>query len=449
MRTWNRWLIILALSINIKALAQTTPVTVTVKSAIDMALANNYSLKADSLNMAAAGYQANALKSSLLPHLNYNSKAEYNPAIASTMLPGQYVGQPSKEYVPVQFGTRYTMGSGLEASYNLFRKDLRYQVGAASLGIGIAKTKHEMSREELVFQVGGMFYSLQTNAELIRTTTHDYQNMVEIVRIAKAQFENGVLKRIDYESLQINTANKQSYLNQLETQYKDQLAYFNYLLGLPAENSTAIDGHLPETIQYTASDKNIMQRADIRLSYQLIQQKEIELKSITAENKPQISTYARLNYQSQFNKTGDINNKDFWYKSSTVGIATTIPLFDGYRRRNKMNQAKTELTQLKYRQEQTKQLATTEQVRAWETFNNDNRQYQITKQNLLLAEKVFTSRKALYTEGVSSLIELLDAEKELSNSRNLYVQAMINVQTSLMNIHKANGTLLTEFITSL
>jgi len=192
-----------------------------------------------------------------------------------------------------------------------------------------------------------------------------------------------------------------------------------------------------------------MQRADIRLSYQLIQQKEVELKSITAENKPQISTYARFNYQSQFNKTGDINNKDFWYKSSTVGIATTIPLFDGYRRRNKMNQAKTELTQLKYRQEQTKQLATTEQVRAWETFNNDNRQYQITKQNLVLAEKVFTSRKALYTEGVSSLIELLDAEKELSNSRNLYVQAMINVQTSLMNIHKSNGTLLTEFITSL
>jgi outer membrane protein len=447
MRTLSLWVVILALSINIRALAQTTPVTV--KTAIEMALANNYSLKADSLNMVAAGYQVNAVKASLLPHVNYNSKAEYNPAIASTMLPGQYVGQPSKGYVPVQFGTRYTMGSGIEASYNLFRKDLRLQAAAAGLNTGIAKTKHEMTREELVFQVAGYFYSLQTNAELIRTTTRDYQNMVEIVRIAKAQFENGVLKRIDYESLQINTANKQSYLNNLETQYKDQLAYFNYLLGLPAENQTAIDGNLPETIHYTAADKSILQRADIRLSYLQIQQKEVELRSITAENKPQISTYARLNYQSQFNKTGDINNKDFWYKSSTIGIATTIPLFDGYRRKNRMNQAKTELQQLKFRQEQTKQLATTDQVRAWETFNNDNTQYQITKQNLVLAEQVFVSRKALYAEGVSTLIELLDSEKELSNSRNLYVQAMINVQTSLMNIHKANGTLLTEFITSL
>jgi len=208
-----------------------------------------------------------------------------------------------------------------------------------------------------------------------------------------------------------------------------------------------------KTREYLEISQNELQRlsllVDKVLKLSMFEKKEIELKSITAENKPQISTYARLNYQSQFNKTGDINNKDFWYKSSTVGIATTIPLFDGYRRRNRMNQAKTELTQLKYRQEQTKQLATTEQVRAWESFNNDNRQYQITKQNLVLAEQVFTSRKALYTEGVSSLIELLDAEKELSNSRNLYVQAMINVQTSLMNIHKSNGTLLTEFITSL
>jgi outer membrane protein len=220
-------------------------------------------------------------------------------------------------------------------------------------------------------------------------------------------------------------------------------------LGLPANTKTEIDNHLPATIRYTDANRSILQRADIRLSNQLIQQKELELKGITAENKPQVSTYFRFNYQSQFNKTSDIKNNDFWYKTSTVGISTTIPLFDGYRRKNRMNAAKTELQQLRFRQEQSKQLAQTEQVRAWETFNNDNKQYQITKQNLELAEKVFTTRKALYAEGVSSLIELLDAEKELSNSRNLYIQAMINVQTSLVNIHKANGTLLTEFITTL
>jgi outer membrane protein len=90
-----------------------------------------------------------------------------------------------------------------------------------------------------------------------------------------------------------------------------------------------------------------------------------------------------------------------------------------------------------------------EWVSASETLQNNRKQVYITQQNLELAEKVFTSRKALYTEGVTTLIELLDAERELSQSRNLYTQALINVQTSLVNAHKANGTLLTDFLKAL
>jgi outer membrane protein TolC len=42
----------------------------------------------------------------------------------------------------------------------------------------------------------------------------------------------------------------------------------------------------------------------------------------------------------------------------------------------------------------------------------------ITKENLDLAEKVYQSRKALYAEAVTTLIELLDAERELSHGKN-------------------------------
>jgi len=55
----------------------------------------------------------------------------------------------------------------------------------------------------------------------------------------------------------------------------------------------------------------------------------------------------------------------------------------------------------------------------------------------------------LYSEGVTTLVELLDAESELSESRNLHIQAVINVQTSLVNVYKAKGTLLTEFLKSI
>ncbi len=109
----------------------------------------------------------------------------------------------------------------------------------------IALSKHKLTREELVYQVAATYYALQANAELIRTTTRDYLNLKEILSISKAQFENGTLKKIDYESIEINTANKQSYLHQLQTDYNDQLANFNYLLGIPADTKTIIDDSIP------------------------------------------------------------------------------------------------------------------------------------------------------------------------------------------------------------
>ena len=415
-----------------------------------MALTNNYSLKADSLNNPIAGYGVRVAKSALLPQLNFSSKAEYNAALPSQMLPGKFIGEPDKDLIPVQFGTRFSTGAGIEATQTLISKAARLQVDAAEMNTGIAKTRHLLSREELVYQVATAYYDLLATTEKINTTKKDYTNIREIEVIAKAQYETGVLKRIDFESLQINAANIQSQLDQWQTKYNQQLVYFKYLLGAPANSAITVANDLTHVnFSLQSGGTRLWDREDVHLYRQLIASKELELKTIKAERMPSVNAFARFNYQSQFNNAGDALKSDYGYKSSTVGISTTIPLFDGHRRKNRLSMAQVELTQLQLRNEQQQQQANMEWISASETLQNNRKQALITQQNLELAEKVFTSRKALYTEGVTTLIELLDAERELSQSRNLYTQAQINVQTSLVNAHKANGTLLTEYLKSL
>lgn len=423
---------------------QATPLSM--NEAIKIAIANNNSLKADSMNIAVTDYQNKVQKADLLPQANYSGKTEYNPAIATQMLPGNIVGQPGKDYVAVPFGSRYAMGSGIDVSQALLHKSTRIKVNAADLNNNIAQTKHKLTTEDLVYQVATNFYALQANAELIKTTTRDYLNLKEILSIAKAQFENGTLKRIDYESLQINTANKLSSLNQLQTDYNDQLARFNYLLGIPPDTRTVIDDSITLIKGNVDAGNLLLQREDVHLANQLIESKEVEIKSIKAEALPTINSYFRFNYQSQFNETNNAFNSNYWYKSASVGVSASISLFDGYRRKNRVNAAQSQLLQLKFQDEQTKQQANTEWLTATEMLRKDKQQYEITSQNLVLAERVFNSRKALYAEGVSTLVELLDAESELSESRNLHIQSMINVQTSLVNVYKAKGTLLTEYM---
>ena len=449
-RRWLTSLPVLLLIGVLRSEAQSPTTSIDIKQAIDMALANNYSLKADSLNNPIAGYGVRVAKAAWLPQLNFSSKAEYNAALPSQMLPGKFIGEPDKDLIPVQLGTRYSTGASIEATQTLISKAARLQVDAAEMNTGIAKTKHLLSREELVYQVATAYYDLLATTEKINTTNKDYKNIREIESIAKAQYESGVLKRIDFESLQINAANIQSQLDQWQTKYDQQLVYFKYLLGLPANATVTITNELaggPQSLQ--SGGTRLYEREDVHLNRQLIASKELELKMIRAEKLPTVNAFARFNYQSQYNKMSDALKGDYGYKSSTIGITTSIPLFDGHRRKNRLNIAQVELQQLQFRNEQQQQLANMEWVSASETLQNNRKQVLITQQNLELAEKVFTSRKALYTEGITTLIELLDAERELSQSRNLYTQAQINVQTSLVNAHKANGTLLTEYRNSL
>jgi hypothetical protein len=51
-------------------------------------------------------------------------------------------------------------------------------------------------------------------------------------------------------------------------------------------------------------------------------------------------------------------------------------------------------------------------------------------------------------QGVTTLDDLLNAESELNASRNLYTQSMVKVQTGWLDVHKAKGTLLSEFLQS-
>ena len=141
-----KFLAITALCFTTKqAISQTG--SLNMKKAIELAMANNYSLKADSMDLLITDYQNKTLKADFLPQVNYSTKAEYNPAIASQILPGYIIGQPGKDYVSVPFGSRYTMGSGIEVTQNLIHKSSRIKINASGLNNNIAQSKHNRSRD--------------------------------------------------------------------------------------------------------------------------------------------------------------------------------------------------------------------------------------------------------------------------------------------------------------
>jgi outer membrane protein TolC len=244
--------------------------TVGLRKAIDLAMQNNLSLRSDSLNVAITDRNNKELAGYYLPQVNYSSATEYNPAIATTPVPGSFLGDPAKEVVPVQLGSKYNVRSGIEVTQTLYRKDLLIQMRASGLQTGISHTKHKLTKEQIVYSVAYSFFAIQAKAELIRTTTEDYLNLKDVLKIAKAQFENGVIKGIDYQTLQINVYNKESKLKQYQTEYLNQLTDLNFLLGLPANTKLSLVDSISSEMIIPQQQKQIGDRNDILLTKQLV-----------------------------------------------------------------------------------------------------------------------------------------------------------------------------------
>jgi outer membrane protein TolC len=439
--------VFIGLFLSVKTNAQTTQLTL--KQSIELALASNGTLRSDSLGVTEAVYKNKETAGQFLPQVTQSSSSEYNLALPSMMVPGNMIGQPSKDLVPLKFGTRYNFKTGVEVNQAIVNKGLSIKIKAADLYTGIAVSRYQLSKEELVYQVGASYYALQASYEMVQTTMRDYLNIKDVLDVAKAQFENGTLRKIDYQTLQINLANKQSQLDQLQTQYNEQLAYFNYLVGLPATSSTMIFADYSHVSNLQLPEQATTGRTDLRLYQQMIQSKMVDLKSTQAEKLPVVNSYFRFSLQSQFDKASYAFDGDYRFKTSTVGISVSLPVFDGWRRKSRLKVTQVQLEQLRHESQQLTSQVEMELVKASQTFHNNKNQLSITKENLDLAENVFKSRKALYSEGVTTLIELLDAERELSQARTNHTQAMIDVQKGWLDVHKANGTLLTTYLNSL
>src|SRR5690242_18945082 len=94
---WFRSMPVLILAGVLHGSAKSQTTSINIRSAIDLALANNYTLKADSLNNQVARDKVSIAKADFLPQVNFYNKMEYNAALPSQMLPGKVIGQPDRD----------------------------------------------------------------------------------------------------------------------------------------------------------------------------------------------------------------------------------------------------------------------------------------------------------------------------------------------------------------
>jgi outer membrane protein TolC len=110
-----------------------------------------------------------------------------------------------------------------------------------------------------------------------------------------------------------------------------------------------------------------------------------------------------------------------------LGVSLNVPIFSSFSRKAKMAQAKIALNTADIRLEETKQRLALQAQKAKNEYQLSIENYQTSKRNVDLAQRIEKKQRIKFFEGISSSFDLLQAQNQLYAQQQNYIQSMLSI----------------------
>lgn len=424
---------------------QAPPDVYSLQQVLEIGINNSYDLKKSRLEEQGAAFQRKEIIGSGLPQLkaygNYNNFLEVTPM----GLPGGFLNPNSSpnDIDVVAFGVPQSMQAGAQLTQLLFSQSYLVGLKAARTSEEFYDLLTKMSKEDIMYDLAMNYYgvvSLELQRENIEANLAKIQNLE---RILKVQYENDLAKKVDYSRIKVNLIKLEVSRDDLETGITQRKNYLKLLMGIPINTPFEIEEMAfdlkEEAFLGINQEADLRQRADLQVLNKQDELYSLDIKNIQSGYYPTLVGFADANYNTFSNDFSFLSESKRWYRGTLIGLKLEVPIFDGFQRKNKVAQAKVRREQLEQDRHKANQAAEMEYQNAIKKFNNSVRSAKAQEENLALAEDVYKQTELLYTEGLSPLTDLLDAETALREARAAYYNQIVNVKTAEIEVYKSTG----------
>lgn len=421
-------------------------ILLTLGEAINFALENKAEAEKARLEIDRGDAQIAEVRAGALPQLSINGNTNYNPLLQENVLPGEMFGLPG-ENVRVAFGQKWTSSVNAQFSQVLFNQSVFTGLKAAKSTREFYVINAQLTEEEIIEKVATSYYQVYETKQMLDNLERNLDLTKKTVTIVKSLFDNGLVKKIDYDRSRVAlnniTANRQQLINALQLSENA----LKFMIGMPGN----VPISLPEqtfrpSLIPEAGIEGMGERTELALLNKQIELLTWQKQASKAEYYPSASLTANYGYLGQGAEVPLWNGEDqgvFWSDFSAIGINVQIPVFNGFatRARIKQNQididqAKLDLSDTKLAMDLAYDNATAQLQNSWITIENQ-------QENTALAEEVLTDTQNNYELGLATLTDLLDAERALADARNNLTNAQLDYRLAEIELLKSQGKLKT------
>jgi outer membrane protein len=412
------------------------------KQAIDYASKNSISVKNALLDYEIQVQTNRGVTSQALPQVSATLNMTDFLQIPTTLIPGEFIGQPGT-FIPVKFGTKWNNSAGVTLSQILFDGQVFVGLQARQTALDLAHKSAEITEQGVRVNVYKIYYQLLIGKWQMDQIDANIANQESLLHNSTEMFKNGFAEQLDVDKGTVQLANLQSEKVRLENTIANGYLGLKVLLGMPAQDSVQLTDSLSYDMIRDAALNDNYKYAD-RRDYQLLQinhqLNEFNIKRYKKEYIPTLKLNAAYS-QNQYVNTFDLAAKNTWYPTAYVGLAVSIPIFDGFSKDANIQQAKIQLRETENSMDGLRISIDNQVKQAQLNFTAALATLDFQKKNMDLAQKVYDQTRKKYEQGLGSNQEITQALTDQRAAQANYFNALYSAVVARVDYINAVGKL--------
>ena len=400
--------------------------TLSVDEAVRIALENKAAITNAEKDVTIAKLNRNSTASLLLPSINASNSFR-ETTYGNSILSGSesYSGGVNLSQSLFNFGGKVN---------SVRQSDNSYQ---------ISRIQKRSTTSRIILNVYTFYYDYLKNSELYEIAKEDLQLSQRQLDLVKQQFDLGAVSKTDYLKATVRYGTAKSTLLNRELSFNNSFKNLRNSMGLIGTDTLI---NLPKKVEINLIIPSFDEAYQLMLSNspslnildRRVTSAKIGVKQSWASSLPSLNMSLGYNATSSDQVTKQYF-EDNYIKSANLTLS--IPLFNGFRKRNDIKISKLQLSQEQASYSTAIKDAEVDLYSLINRLNNYEELIPIQEEVLLSAEEDLKLAQQKYELGSADILELLDAQLAVIQASSSLVSTKYDAAIQLANLDDLIGTL--------
>ncbi len=415
-----------------------TPLELSLKQAIDMALApdGNARVRLAQEALKQAETRATQARAALLPNLDA-SVSEQNQTRNLAAF-GIKISLPIPGFTFPELAGPFTVfDARASATQTIFDFGAIRRYQAAKTSIQATGAENDATKDQVARQVALQYLTTLRTAARVESTEADVKLAESLLQLAANQKEAGTGTGIEVTRAKVQLAQARQLLLLAQNDWRQAQLELLRTMGLrldtPVRLTSTLD--LKSTEDVTAEkalEVALRTRADWRAQLQREEAARLSYSGVRLERLPSVAGFA--DYGSI--GTGLTNA----IPTRTYGVSMRVPVFDGGRRDARRTESRSQYEQERVRTIDLRRQVDLEIRLALDDLSSASDQVAVAADGLTQAQAEVEQAQRRYKAGVATSVELTDAQNRLARARDNHIAALFLLSRARLDLWQAMGT---------